>query len=99
MYENFMKRANAIEKFVKSNKRVALVDGCLNFEVVGAMVTSDDELVILYKNSDNQVEKIVFDSDEYKINYGLKIDRKYKTIDILRRPTWTDVEDFGKFIR
>lgn len=99
MYEKFMRRASAIENFVKTTKRVGLVDGCVNFEVVGAMVTSDDELIIKFKNSNGQIENITFDSDDYGMGYGLKIDRKYKTIDILRRPTWTDVEDFRKIIR
>lgn len=97
--EQFLKRAKAIVNFVNSKKEVCFENGCVNFLIESASINENGELVISYKDNNNQLNHCVYDDEEYRINYILRIDRKYKTICLVNRPSWLDIEEFSKNVR
>ena len=97
-FNRLQRKSNAIINFMNRTKEKAMSDGALCYRFLDAHFDEEQEafFVSVTTSDEAHIHTLEFPVEDYMEEYKFFIDREYKVVEIIRRPSWLSVEEFQK---
>lgn len=97
-FNQLQRKANAIMNFMGRVKEKAMNDGALCYRFLDAHFDEEQGVFFVSVTTSDKApaQTLEFPVEDYMEEYKFFIDREYKVVEIIRKPSWLSVEEFQK---